>query len=90
MLAYLHFARLLSYIFVLLVLLVLKNSFLNGLNKLIFVRNKTIYFFNGPTKLVFVRIAESTFTGLVGAPYPYYSLVAFFIYILTNFYKVKL
>ena len=34
-------------------------------------------FLNGPNKLVFVRMYESTFTGLVGPPYPYYSLVAF-------------
>ena len=34
-------------------------------------------FLNGPNKLIFVRIYESTFTGLVGPLYPYYSLVAF-------------
>ena len=34
-------------------------------------------FSNGPNKLVFVRMYGSTFTGLVGPPYPYYSLVAF-------------
>ena len=34
-------------------------------------------FLNGPNKLVFVRIYGSTFTGLVGPPYPYYSLVVF-------------
>ena len=34
-------------------------------------------FLNGPNKLVFVRMYGSTFTGLVGPPYPYYSLVAF-------------
>ena len=34
-------------------------------------------FLNGPNKLVFVRMYRSTFTGLVGPPYPYYSLVAF-------------
>ena len=33
-------------------------------------------FLNRPNKLVFVRMYESTFNGLVGAPYPYYSLVA--------------
>ena len=32
---------------------------------------------NGPNKLVFVRMYGSTFTGLVGPPYPYCSLVAF-------------
>ena len=34
-------------------------------------------FLNGPNKLVFVRMYGSIFTGLVGPPYPYYSLVAF-------------
>ena len=34
-------------------------------------------FLTGPNKLVLVRMYESTFTGLVGPPYPYYSLVAF-------------
>ena len=34
-------------------------------------------FLNGLNKLVFVRMYGSTFTGLVGPPYPYYSLVAF-------------
>ena len=34
-------------------------------------------FLNGPNKLIFVRIYESTFTGLVGPLYPYYSLVVF-------------
>ena len=34
-------------------------------------------FLNGPNKLVFVRMYRSTFTGLVGPPDPYYSLVAF-------------
>ena len=38
---------------------------------------KKYIFLNGPNKLVFVRIYGSTFTGLVGPPYPYYSLVAF-------------
>ena len=54
-------------------------------------------FFTGPNKLALVYMYESTFTGLVGPPYPYYSLVAFFICILTNFicvltnvYKVKM
>ena len=46
-------------------------------------------FLNGPNKLVFVRMYESTFTGLVGPPYPYYSLGAFFICILTNFLRLK-
>ena len=34
-------------------------------------------FLKGPNKLVFVRICRSTFTDLVGPPYPYSSLVAF-------------
>ena len=34
-------------------------------------------FLNGPNKLVFVRMYGSTFTGLVGPPYPYCSFVAF-------------
>ena len=34
-------------------------------------------FLNCPNKLVFVPMYGSTFTGLVGPPYPYYSLVAF-------------
>ena len=34
-------------------------------------------FLTGPNKLVLVRMYESTFVGLVGPPYPYYSLVAF-------------
>ena len=34
-------------------------------------------FLNGLNKLVFVRMYGSTFTGLVGPPCPYYSLVAF-------------
>ena len=34
-------------------------------------------FLNGPNKLVFVRMYESTFTGLVGPPCCYCSLVAF-------------
>ena len=34
-------------------------------------------FLKGHNKLVFVRMYGSTFTGLVGPPYPYYSLVAF-------------
>ena len=34
-------------------------------------------FLNGPNKLVFVPMYESTFTDLVGPPYPYYSLAAF-------------
>ena len=36
-------------------------------------------FLTGPNKLVLVRMYESTFTGLVGPPYPYYSLVAFYV-----------
>ena len=40
---------------------------------------KKYIFLNGPSKLVFVRIYGSTFTGLVGPPYPYYSLVAFYV-----------
>ena len=35
-------------------------------------------FLNGPKKLVFVRMYEST--GLVGPPYPYCSLVAFYTF----------
>ena len=34
-------------------------------------------FLNGPNKLVFVGLYGSTFTGLVGPPYPYYSLAVF-------------
>ena len=34
-----------------------------------------------PNKLVFVRMDGSTFTGLVGPPYPYCSLVAFFAFL---------
>ena len=34
-------------------------------------------FLTDPNKLVLVRMYESTFTGLVGPPYPYYSLEAF-------------
>ena len=34
-------------------------------------------FLNGPNKLVFVRMYGSTFTGLVGPPYLYCSLVVF-------------
>ena len=34
-------------------------------------------FLYGPNKLVFVRMYGSTFTGLVGHPYPYYSLAPF-------------
>ena len=34
-------------------------------------------FLNSPDKLVFVCMYGSTFTGLVGPQYPYYSLVAF-------------
>ena len=34
-------------------------------------------FSNGPNKRVFVLMYGSTFTGLVGPPCPYYSLVAF-------------
>ena len=37
-------------------------------------------FLNVPNKLVFVRMYGSTVTGLVGPPYPYYSLVAFFCF----------
>ena len=37
-------------------------------------------FLNGPNKLVFVRMYGSTFIGLVGPPYPYYSLVTFFTF----------
>ena len=32
---------------------------------------------NGPNKLVFVHMYVSTFTGLVGPPYPYYSHLTF-------------
>ena len=35
-------------------------------------------FLNRPNILVFVRMYGSTCTGLVGPPYPYYSIVAFF------------
>ena len=38
---------------------------------------RQVSFLNGPNKLVFVPMYGSTFTGLVGPPYPYYSLVAF-------------
>ena len=38
-------------------------------------------FLNGPSKLVFVRMYGSTVTGLVGPPYPYNSLVAFFAFL---------
>ena len=34
-------------------------------------------FLYGPNKLVFVCMYGSTFTGLVGHPYPYYSLAPF-------------
>ena len=37
-------------------------------------------FLTGPNKLVLVRMYESTFTGLVGPPYPYCSLVAFCVF----------
>ena len=37
-------------------------------------------FLNGPNKLVFVRMYGSTFTGLVGPPYFYCSVVAFFAF----------
>ena len=52
-------------------------------------------FLNGPNKLVFVRMYESTFTGLVGPPYPYCSLVAFCVFFLLfcthkNTHKQKL
>ena len=39
--------------------------------------SKQFSFLTGPNKLVFVRMYGSTFTGLVGPPYPYYSRVAF-------------
>ena len=38
-------------------------------------------FLNGPNKLVFVRMYGSTFTGLVGPPYFYCSVVAFFAFL---------
>ena len=38
-------------------------------------------FLNGPNKLVFVRMYGSTFTGLVGPPYFYCSIVAFFAFL---------
>ena len=93
-----RFVLLLGCVFTLLVLLMLlvhAKSFrkriksLNGPKKLIFVLSRQFSFLNGPTKLVFVRMYGSTFTGLVGPPQPYYSLVALFICILTNFYEVK-
>ena len=34
-------------------------------------------FLNGPNKIVSVRMYGSTFTGLLGPPYPYYSSVEF-------------
>ena len=34
-------------------------------------------FLTSPNKLVFAGMYERTFTGLVGPPHPYYSLVAF-------------
>ena len=37
-------------------------------------------FLNSPNKLVFVRMYGSTFTGLVGPPYPYCSLVVFYAF----------
>ena len=37
-------------------------------------------FLTGPNKLVLVRMYESTFAGLVGPPYPYYSLVEFVLF----------
>ena len=38
-------------------------------------------FLKGSSKLVFVRMYGITVTGLVGPPYPSYSLVAFFAFL---------
>ena len=38
-------------------------------------------FLTGPNKLFLVRTYQSTFTGLVGPRYPYYSLVAFYAFL---------
>ena len=48
-----------------------KTALVNEVIKLI------LDFLNGPKKLIFVRIYKSIFIGVVGPPYPYYSLVAF-------------
>ena len=99
-----RFALLLGCAFILLVLLVLlvlsmllvraksfrkKIKSLNGPKKLIFVSSRQFSILNGSSKLVFVRMYKSTFTGLLGPPYSYYSLVVFFICILTHFLKLK-
>ena len=39
--------------------------------------SRQVSFLNGPNKLVFVCLYGSTFTGLMGPPYSYYSHVAF-------------
>ena len=44
--------------------------------------SRQISFLNGPNKLVFVHMYESTFTGLVGPPYCYCSLVALCFFVL--------
>ena len=42
--------------------------------------SRQLSFLTGPNKLVLVRMNESTFTGLVGPPYPDYSLYCFVLF----------
>ena len=49
-------------------------------------------FLNGPNKLVSVRMYGSTFTGLVGPPYPYWfacSVLCFFVLFCTLLHAQK-